>query len=162
MKNVSLGRILMTATLAANLFSTMAKSEVATIQTDKYKVNLFFSDSALYEDELTLVYQDGQISGNMHVPNDFDAPLENPTIDVNNRLTFHITLPPKYDQMFPGGLFYSLQFRQLFLCEPRPFCLGEFIRVTTDFMGTVYTSQRGPRRDGFVGYVLGFKKAEAP
>jgi hypothetical protein len=163
MKNLINGRTLLTIALAANVYPTLAKSEVATNHIDNYKVDLFFGDSTPYQDELTLEYQDGHIKGMMHVPNDFDAPLEDAAF-TENVLTFHITLPAKYDQTFPGGLFYNLQFRRIDQCSTS-FCPLEI--ETSDFIGTVEVHE--PRRTPtsrakitFVGYLIGFKKDIAP
>ena len=148
------GFVLVSAVLLVMSYSKAAMSK-GLMRADTYKVNLFFSDSSAYEDELTLVYKDGEISGTMHVPNDFDAPIEDAKFgDVNqDELSFHITLPPKYDKMFPGGLYYRLQFRRSYPCV-FAFCPSE--RVLDDFIGKVEVREQVKTR--FIGYVVGFKK----
>lgn len=132
----------------------------AAASTDKYKVLLYFGDSAPFEDELTLHYDENHriTDGRMHVPNDFDADIDDVRM-VGNSLRFHLTLPPKYDQAFPGGLFYSLQFRAMKTCSDTSFCPDEV--VLDDFIGHVTTGRLLEQPGKFVGYVVGFKKVDA-
>jgi hypothetical protein len=130
-----------------------------------YDLLLYFSNGELYHDVLTLEF-DGLkvVKGYMHVPNDFDADLDeieqgDDSINSQSQISFHVKLPPKYDTAFPGGLTYRLTFPTENLC-PTSFCPD---RVLTDrFVGLVYTSTAKRPSSRYAGSVVGFALDAAP
>lgn len=138
-------------------FSGAARAEPVTYN---YKMILYFADTTPFEDELTIVVaDDGSVTGRLHVPNDFDADIENARFDGvdGENLEFHVTLPPKYDQSFPGGLRYRLTFAELEGCPRGSYCLPTFGKEY--FAGFAYSApkNRFPKTK-YVGTVAGFLK----
>ena len=118
-----------------------------------YTFQLYFGNSDPYTDELTLTRdQNGNYSGNMHVPNDFDAELEGVKVKKNilgvKELTFSIRLPDKYHEAFGKKLFYKLQFLHK---SPTT------INYQEQFVGFV-THHKSDYRPTYVGSIVGFRK----
>lgn len=110
-----------------------------------YRFYLYFGDTKPFTDDVTITIDSSRgVQGTMHVPNDFDAPLERVVLN-NGKLTFHVTLPHKYDQAFPGGLNYTFLFE-----SP----VNSATTVNYDhFVGFV-----GLPSKTYVGSVVGFKQ----
>ena len=61
----------------------------------KYRLHLFFGDTKPFLDELVVrVSPEGRVTGRMHVPDDFDADIENVSFDgLGRRLVFDLLVP---------------------------------------------------------------------
>lgn len=92
------------------LTASQALAQAAANPTGTYRIYLYFGDTKPFVDDIILKIGARGIEGTMHVPNDFDAPLERPVLTSDGKLSFHVTLPHKYDAAFPKGLDYILQF----------------------------------------------------
>lgn len=90
--------------------ASQAMAQAAATPTGTYRIYLYFGDTKPFTDDIVLKIGSRGIEGTMHVPNDFDAPLERPVLTSDGKLAFHVTLPHKYDAAFPKGLDYILQF----------------------------------------------------
>ncbi len=78
--------------LFALLCSLASPAALAAATTQTFGIHLYF-DEKEYVDTLTLTSDDaGQFTGDMHVPNDFDGPLENLTV-TQDRLAFDLLVP---------------------------------------------------------------------
>jgi hypothetical protein len=122
-----------------------------------YNMHLYFSNTQHYEDELTVTFEDnGSVTGRLHVPNDFDANIENALLNDRGELSFHVSLPAKYEQMFPGGMDYRLKFPSIDACPRISFC-REFYEKDK-FVGFIYP----PTQSKHIGSVVGFAKASNP
>lgn len=79
----------------ALLFSvSMAFADTPTKNLEgNFKIHLFFGDTAPFVDDLSVqVSPEGKVTGRMHVPNDFDADIENITFNGSD-LKFDILVP---------------------------------------------------------------------
>lgn len=146
---------------AVSMFLTVLSRDIANAAHSPpdvytYKMILYFGDTTPYEDELRLEFHsDGKVTGHMKVPNDFEADIERGRVEQNSKkVKFHLTLPSKYDQMFPGGLDYNLEF-PVVGCS-HSFCPEESLRES--FTGIIYS----PRNSIYIGSVVGFSKVKTP
>lgn len=150
MKSTLLKKLIVQIAVFAALTSVMGVAR-AGVEEYTYSMHLYFTDAQHYEDELTLkVHEDLTVTGHLHVPNDFDADIQSPSL-FQERLTFHVTLPPKYDQIFPGGLDYQLIFPLVSQCPPS-YC--PFLVLKNTFIGFVYS----PGGVKYIGSVIGIAK----
>lgn len=117
-----------------------------------YSFQLYFGNSEPFTDELSIkLDENGNYTGSMHVPNDFDAELDGilvHTIGENIELTFSIALPEKYHEAFGKKLFYKL----LFLSKS-----PSTIKYQEQFVGFV-THHKSDYRPTYVGSIVGFRK----
>lgn len=132
--------------LMVTAFSAMAADVPALAPTGTYHLFLYFGNTKPFEDDLILKVSANGVEGVMHVPNDFDAPIEKPILSSDGRLSFHVTLPHKYDAAFPHGLDYVLQFES-------PRASGTNLNFNR-FVGFV----EQPIAKSYVGSVVGFKQ----
>jgi hypothetical protein len=119
-----------------------------------YSFKLYFGDSKPFTDDLSItVGKDDKLKGHMHVPNDFDADLENITIQHFSKklkLSFIIPLPKKYHKSFGQKLFYELYF-----LKRNSHTKG----YNEQFVGFI-THRKNDNSPTYVGSVVGFRKKD--
>src|SRR6185295_13425652 len=80
---------------------TLSTLAPATPVDGKFKIHLYFDDTAPYIDEVTLHTEtSGKVTGTMHVPSDFDAVVENFSI-TGNHFSFEYVVPKAPHQGHP-------------------------------------------------------------
>lgn len=133
--------------------SISAYAAAASGPVGSYRMYLYFDDTKPFTDDLVLNVGPNGVTGVLHVPNDFDAAIENVQLNSLGRLSFHVKLPPKYDTAFPHGLDYVIQFESKYSSNgPLNF---------ERFVGFVEQRQdQGPL--AYVGSVVGFRVANTP
>lgn len=83
-------KILIIMSLLSTLTLSVAKAEDTS--STLYGIHLFFNETEFVDTITINRHLDGSLSGHMHVPNDFDAPLENIKI-INTKLEFDVLVP---------------------------------------------------------------------
>ncbi len=124
-------------TIALTLTTAFANAALAPLTERKiYGIHLYFDETEFIDVLIINRFADGALKGEMHVPNDFDGPVQNVKIE-GNKITFDLLVPKNLSR--PTDLMFHYE--------------GQFFDATqTQLIGFVTIKDQS----GFVASFTGF------